>query len=260
MISIYVNNTPSQYKTINSTYNSVTLQLQPPILLDPNKKYQLRVLNANVVYCQPNITSANNKFSYWVNGVNYVKTIPIGLYGITDIDNTIARYTTAQNGTQLFSFQPNEATSTIIVYFAQANTYIDTDNVANSIMPILGFTDGQFGGVSAGGSVESTQQAELNTLTQILVSCNITNGSYLNDQFTNVIAGIPINVAPYSSIPYAPIHPTRNNIFKNRIDTLTITLSSQDLLDLDFTKENTSPPEKWNLTLTIEDVEMARLL
>ena len=74
----------------------------------------------------------------------YVKTIPIGLYGITDIYNTIARYTTAQNGTQLFSFQPNEATSTIIVYFAQANTYIDTDNVANSIMPILGFAGEAF--------------------------------------------------------------------------------------------------------------------
>ena len=118
MISLYINNTPSSYKTINSTYNSVTLQLQPPILLDPNKKYQLRVLNANVVYCQPNITSANNKFSYWVNGVNYVKTIPIGLYGITDIDNTISRYTTSHSIVQ-FSIKRNHINNYCILCTSQ---------------------------------------------------------------------------------------------------------------------------------------------
>ena len=73
MISLDINNTPSNSKTINSTANSVNLQLQTPILLDQSKKYQLRVLNANIVYCENNITILNNKFTYTYNSVTCKK-------------------------------------------------------------------------------------------------------------------------------------------------------------------------------------------
>ena len=84
MISLYIHNTPSTSKTINSNANSVNVQLSPPIILDATKKYQLRVLNANIVYYENNITSAKNKFTYTYNSVPYTKTLPVGLYSIDD--------------------------------------------------------------------------------------------------------------------------------------------------------------------------------
>ena len=260
MISLYINNTPSSSKTINSKANSVNVQLQPPILLDPKKQYQLRVLNANIVYCENNITSANNKFTYTYNGTTYTKTIPVGLYSIDDINNTIARFTTVQNGQQLFAFVANEATATIIVYFATANTFIDC-SAANTVMTILGFSSSVIGGFTGtDGWTESTNTAQLNTLTQILVTSNITNGAYVNGQYSNCICGISINTLPFSSILFDPIHPTRNNVYRNRIDNIIITLQNQNGENLDFTSNGTQPPEAWNLTLAIEPIEMASLL
>ena len=112
------------------------MQLQPAIILDANKKYQVRVLNANIVYCENNITSANNKFTYTYNSVTYTKTLPVGLSSIDNINNTIARFTTVQNGQQLFAFVPNKATGTVIIFFATINSFIDC-GASNSIMPIL---------------------------------------------------------------------------------------------------------------------------
>ena len=103
------------------------------------------MLNANIVYCENNITSANNKFTYTYNSVTYTKSLPVGVYSIDDINDTIARFTTVQNGQQLFAFVPNEATSTIVVYFATTNTYIDC-SAANTIMTILGFASVVIGG------------------------------------------------------------------------------------------------------------------
>ena len=166
MPSLYINNSPSSSKTINSTGNSVTIALQPSILLDTTKTNTLKVLNANITYCDPNVTSENNQFTYIYNGVTYTKTIPTGLYSLFDLDDTISRFTNAQNGKQLFSFSANEATSTLFVYFL-AKTIIDC-STPNNIMRTLGFSDSQIGGfVTDSAYVESTKSAKLNNLTQI---------------------------------------------------------------------------------------------
>ena len=114
MLSLYIDNNEGSYKKVNPSGNEVNIALQPPIILKKDKKYQLRVLSANIVYCQPTITSADNKFIYKFNNVWYTKTIPTGVYGLTQINDTIARINTAQHGHQLFAFVANEATSTIV--------------------------------------------------------------------------------------------------------------------------------------------------
>ena len=176
MFSLYINNDSNQYKQVNTTANRINLQLQPPIILDTkhNQKYQLRVISSNIVYCHPNITTKNNTFRYKYNNVWYDKTLPTGIYALKNINDTVARITNAQNGLQLFAFQANEATSTILIYFAYADTYIDCTS-ANSIMEILGYSSshGVIGGVSANGFVETTEQAHLNTLQEIIIKCNV---------------------------------------------------------------------------------------
>ena len=63
MISLFISNSPSTNKVISNNGSSVTTSLTPPILLNPNKKYEMRLLSASIVYCEPNISSTlnNNK-------------------------------------------------------------------------------------------------------------------------------------------------------------------------------------------------------
>lgn len=49
--SLYINNTPESGKIVNATGNKVQVTLAKPIMLDPSKKYQVRLLNAAIVYC-----------------------------------------------------------------------------------------------------------------------------------------------------------------------------------------------------------------
>ena len=85
MYSLTITNKLADNKVINRLGSSVKIFLTDPIELDFKKKYQMRVLSANIVFCEPSITSSNNLFSFVVNGIHYTYNIPIGLYGIDDI-------------------------------------------------------------------------------------------------------------------------------------------------------------------------------
>ena len=101
----------------------------------------------------------------------------------------------------------------------------------------------------------------LNTLQLILIKCNITNERYLNSDQSSIVAGVPIRIStPYSQIQEKFIHPTRNNMFFNRIDNLQIDLLSQDGVPLDMTKGGTTPTENWNIIIDISEYDSKNLL
>ena len=265
MNPIFITNSPID--GITSVFNngsSVKVNLDAPIVLDPTKKYQMRVLSAVIVYCQPNITNATNAFSYTYNGTRYDKTIPVGNYSLTDINLLIALYTMAQNGKQLFAFTANEFDSTINVYFQDSALFINL--LPNSFMTLLGFgTSGQIGYTTIVNPktalVTSTQPAKLDQLQLIYAKCNITNGSYFNSQGSNIICSIPINAAPNSQILFQPVHPTRNFIFVNRIDSFQIDLMDQNGNALDFTYGGRlTVPENWQMTISIDEYDVSKLL
>ena len=124
MLSLFINNNQSNQKIINPTGNQVTVNLNPPIILDDNKDYQIRLLNSSITYCMPNVTSKNNTLSYMFNynGTQTQRTLTFddGLYSINDINFTISRFTEIGmngNDASLIQFYADESTSKIIVYF-----------------------------------------------------------------------------------------------------------------------------------------------
>jgi hypothetical protein len=260
MYSLYLNNSPSANKTINKTANSITCYFNPSIDLDPKKRWEMRLLQANIVYCSPNITSKNNVFSYTYDSIVYTHTFDTGLYSLVDINSQIARWTVQDTGITFFSFQANEATSTTLIYFSTANTSIDC-TISNCIMGILGFpvSSGHLT-CSVDSYIQSPSPIMLNSLQQFLISCSVINGVYQNSQLSNILCGVPINVAPYSINNFQPIHPTRCTVFVNRIDTLTITLLDQNGNNIDFTNEGYDSPENWNVCITIEPQDMVGIL
>ncbi len=266
MFTAYINNSNDgdSNKIISNNGSSVRASFDPPISLDSKKKYQLRLLSANITNCNPNITTKNNKFSHKYNGTTYNKEIPVGLFSLNDLNYIIGLYTTGQNGQQLFAITGNEYNSTINIIFLTANTYINI--TPDSVLSILGFgtTLDSIGGFLVGGKtsiVTSTQPARLDTTSLILVKCNITNGSYLNGKSNSIIAAVPINVSSGSQIQYAPVHPARNSVYVDKIDNIQIDLLDQSGNYLDFSMNGTATiPEKWNVAIDITEYDPKSIL
>ena len=277
MISVFVNNNPSQHKVISPKGNQVTVNFNPKINLESKKKYQLRCLNANIVYCMPNVISGvNNKLYYSIGGETNlanakVITFDAGLYGLRDINKTISYFTAdASNGnnSKLIQFYADSATSKIYVTFDQASISIFL-SPSDSIMKMLGFDvsqgnpllNGLIGNYAVKASLKSKNQAQLNSLQNILVKCDIVSGSYQNSQLSNIIACVTPDVASYSTIIFSPYHPLRSPVNVDSIESMTITLVDQDGKEIDLGTDNgTLPPELWSVQLDISPVEMAGLL
>ena len=275
MITLFIDNSlTTTNKIVNTTGNQVTNFYKPTIILDDKKKYELRLVSASIVYCVPNITSKNNKLVYKTSdNVTHTFLFDSGLYSLDDINLQIALFTMKlANGNDmgLLSFSPDQATSKIYVTFSSANTSIDCSQ--STVMQTLGFpidmdndgnsnSNGIIGNFSyKNGMVKSTQKAYLNPIQSFLVQTNITTGNYLGSDPSSIIASIPINVLPGSTIQYTPVHPIRTLINVKHIYDLTITLLDQfgDMIDMG-TNNGDNVAEDWSVCLSITELTDASL-
>ena len=218
MQPLFISNTPTTNKIINSTGNKVQWNLTTPINLDDGKQYTLSVSQAQIVYCMPNITNKNNLFKYSFNGTKYTYNIPTGMYDLNALNVVLYNITlTNNNNSEVFYFQADTATSKIKVFFSVIACSIDCSGDTN-VMRILGFEDGieigNFSGtINDLAFVEGTYRATLNPVQTILVKTNITQGcSYINSDISNVICGIVPDVAIQSTIICKPYIPIKCNI------------------------------------------------
>ena len=258
MISLYITNKAGSGNSVSTLGNSVTINLNQPILLDEKKKYNMRLLQANIVYCSPNVyTNVNNVLSYSYNNVAKTITFDQGLYSIEDINYKIQVSTKADfNDEKLFYFNPDTSTSKIYVVYNQGNIVINC-SAQYSIMPLLGFpsSTGNIGGSSK--YTLSTNQADLNSLQSIYIKCDCVTGSYEGSRVSNVLASVIPDTAPFGTIQYRPYFPTRNEITSRRLDQITISLTDQDGKDIDMNTNNGAQlPEAWGVLLTIEAEEL----
>ena len=261
MITLFIVNDPScgPNITVNSTGNQVTYFFKPSIVLDDKKKYEIRLVSASIVYCTPNIDTSNNKFVYTTSDhVTHTFTFDTGLYSYKDINMAISLFTMGSsngNNANLFAFVPDENTSKFYVCFNTANVSINC--ATSTIMQTLGFpiSMGTIGNFNyAGGYVKGTSRANLNPIQSFLVQTNITTGNYLGSDASSIIASVPIDVAPFSTCVFSPVHPIRTLINVKRIDQLTVTILDQfgDPVDLG-SNGGQDDPEPWSAVLSITE-------
>ena len=272
-LSLFINNNPATNKQISDTGNQVTVFLNPPIVLDDNKLYQMRLLNANIVYSMPNITSKNNTLVYNDGFIDHTITFDDGIYGIQDINKQISNsffILTDDPSSQFIYFEALESTSYIRLYVEHGYTI---KACTNNIMPLLGFEnidfpqtgniDHKYGPQSNAdwNIFTSATKASLNPLQNILIKCDIVNGSYFNTTHSTIIAVVTPDVLPYSTIIYSPVHPLRIPINIKRIDQMTITLVDQNNKDVDMgSNGGVDIPELFSVVLSIEDIKTLGML
>ena len=126
MISLFITNSDTNVSSNDGS--QITLNLNPPIVLDPNKKWFCAVTECDIVYCFANIfAGVNDRFTYVYNGTTRIGTFPQGLFTVDAMQQRINMIIATQdNDPNLFVLEADTSTSHVYVHFMKYNlTYLN---------------------------------------------------------------------------------------------------------------------------------------
>lgn len=145
--NIYLNNSLGVNKTISNNGSSITVILNPPIIFDQNKRYEMSLINSSVVYCNPNITSGKYlRFIY--KGTDYNTAFTPGIYDIPSFNLEFKNLTGALFSGGSFNLVPDESNiiyfndffNTVFNLISNNGHSLSTDGIASdNVLEILGF-------------------------------------------------------------------------------------------------------------------------
>ena len=177
---------------------------------------------ATIWWSVPNIISNENNRMYITgpdtNDVvqNYIIVIPQGLYDLSGINQAILRELENQgakiNPDPLITLSPDEATQKVQIRFNYPTVIIDfTAN--NTPREILGFNSQVLGPyVGAPVNILANNTASFNQVNYFLVHSDLTNkGIRFNNNYSQIISQVLIDVPPGSQIVSKPFNPAKIN-------------------------------------------------
>lgn len=232
--------------TLGSTFE---IRLEQPILL-PNDilTCSIQIDEATVWWTIPNISvsEGNNKFYLEHLAINYVITIPNGLYSVNDLNNALDREIVAATGLSgLISLEPDNATQKVVITINQAGTQIDF-TLTDTFRDLLGFNSQLVPAVvSVGVFIQlGDNVAAFNSIEYFLLHSDIvTQGLRTNNTYSQTIAQILIDVAPGSQIVSREFNPPKSDALElsgQTIDRIRFWLTDQNNVLVDTNNEDFS--------------------
>jgi len=251
--SMVVSNRPGANNFVSNNGGRADLFLSDPVRIPTNThNHSVKVTKASIWYNFPNITETNNLFSFSYNGATFNLYLPIGLYNVIDINNTISRSLSNLNDPSISStfiqLQPNYSTSRVMITFEKAGTTFNASepfsigSILGIPTPITSAFDGQ---VLTGINI-----ATINTVNQIYIHSTIAgaNGVRIDGDSGQVVASVPISSSPGTQILYQPFIPDVVPI--NSVSGQSISRISTWITDENNNILNTFG-EKWEVTMLV---------
>jgi hypothetical protein len=217
---------------VSQNGSMVTLNINPPIILDERKKKEMALVDASIWWNFYNIgPEFNNNTFRWTNGGNattYTYTLPGGLYGISELEETISESVRNDGYSEnTFRFQVDRSNAFLSIQVNLDDVTIHWSD-ATSIGQMIGFINDDTI-TTAGTFVESDRAVTLNTLTEILIHANIITGVvYNNNGSADILHSIVPDVFPQSLIAFEPEHLLWCPLITNHIDKLVFYLTDQN--------------------------------
>ena len=223
-------------KSADGSYFQV--QFGEPLQIPENAvDCQIAVEEAEIWWTIPNIvTGVNDRFYVTDSSVpaTYSLTIPQGLYDLTGLSQAILRELEnagAATGPALITLTPDEATQKVELRLNYATVSVDFTQ-SDTMRTILGFNSAVVGPGTAGETYLADNVAAFNTINYFLLHSDITNdGIRTNNDYSQTIAKVPIDVSPGSQIVYKPFNPARveePNLIGATRNSIQIWLTDQD--------------------------------
>ncbi|MGL4759709.1 MAG: hypothetical protein ACRCXZ_10345 [Patescibacteria group bacterium] len=236
--------------------NSIDQYFNPPIVLDPRKKYTMQIVNATMFFTFPNVYNTtttdhqkNNVLTFSVGATNYTITIPEGLYDIQSLNTTLSQELINQNlASDLIVILGDAPTQRSIIQLNNANLSINW--TTSSLKTILGFNVGTSGPGASGLFYYSQNTANFNTLSEILLHCSACSGFRNNtgqvSYDSDVVSSILIDAGVSQQIIYDPNQSIKVPIIQNILDRVTFFFTDQE----NRTLTNNEP---WTVTAIISE-------
>ena len=189
----------------------------------------LSITNGDIWWTIANISSGVNDKLYYTyddglggGAVAYVTTIDEGLYDLTQLNNAIIRDFTNKSlpvSPALFTLSSSNATQKVIITRNYTLITFDFTQI-DTFRTILGFNSQIIASnITAPVNNTANNVAKFNSVNYFLLHGDIVSkGLRYNGNYNQILAKVPINVAPGSQILYEPINPTKinaNNLIGN---------------------------------------------
>jgi hypothetical protein len=233
MATFFINSETAQQRS--ALGSRVEFTLATPVDIS-NKK--CRVLMSNIWYTIPNVTAAlgNNTVKFSYNSVNHVITLYDGIYSIIDFNESIAEGIRLAGILSLtMTLIPDEATGLITLEIKRTSPFqIDFSLAENGLFRnMLGFVGTFYTTVDA--IYESTNKARLNTTNTLYIHCSFATGSYYNEiAGSDIIAAVPLRVAPGSLITTQDNNPVICQCVGSMLNRYTITITNENNILVDM--------------------------
>jgi hypothetical protein len=212
-LQIYLN---SRYATQTVDDNVANCIYYLPVIEIPDGHHiYLSLQNANIPYSFYSITSMDNTFSWGLVGgpVNTYYVEP-GNYTVTQLVNVIKNAMGSQ-----YTITYSSITSKLLFTHASSNFVI----YANTINHVLGFSK-TTDTTSTANILYGRDCVNLNQIRALNIECNYPtyNVNVAQAYNQNILATIPVYVAPFSIISYTNTNNFRTNLYVNKLDQIQI--------------------------------------
>jgi len=212
-IQIYLN---SRYATEVVNDNTANCIYYLPVIEIPDGHHiYLSLQNANIPYSFYSITSVDNTLTWGlVAGSVFTYNVEPGNYTVTQLITVIQA---AMGSAYTITF--NSITCKLLITHTTSNFVI----YASSINHILGFSK-TTNTTSIGNSLTGRDCVNLNQIRALNIECNFPtyNVNVAQAYNQNILATIPVYVAPFSIITYENPNNFRTNLYINKLDQIQI--------------------------------------
>lgn len=224
-LQIYLN---SRYATETINGNPANSIYYLPVIEIPDGHHiYLSLQNASIPYSFYSITSIDNTFSWGlVAGSVNTYSVPPGNYNITQLIDVLK----IQMGVS-YTITYSSITSKILITHASSNFII----YAASFNHIIGFSK-TTNTTSAGNLLYGRDCVNLNQIRAINIECNFPtyNVNVAQPYNQNILATIPVYVAPFSIISFVNNNNFRTNLYVNKLDQIQIRIIDNNGLLVDL--------------------------
>ena len=229
----------SQTFTLKGRSNCLSVDINPPIQLNPKYNYSLALISLTTWNSIPNIEPGRNKFYFTFDGVLQEIEIPTGSYELSDLEIFLQKQIAYKSNTEgrrryelneLLSLKPNNNTLK-----CEIKSIYDIDfSPSGSISSLLGFSKTH---LAANKLHESDRPVDIIQVTTIRLECNIISGTYYVNNPSHTLYEFTPTVDPGYSIIIEPRNLIYLPVNRTTIDNITINLLDQDSRPVNFRGE-----------------------
>lgn len=217
--------------TLKGRTSRLSVDINPPIDLDPRYNYSLALISLSTWNSIPNIEPGRNKFYYTGTGKKeQVLEIPTGSYEIDDIETYLQKQLSKDKEIFAISLKPNNNTLKCEVKCIYEINFKPKDSIGK----LLGFSPKS---LQANSLHESDLPVEIISVATIRIECNIISGSYYSSNPSHTLYEFTPAVDPGYSIIIEPRNLIYLPVNRKSIDNITINILDQDSRPVNFRGE-----------------------